>query len=173
VAAWMADAGLQVGCDAVGNLIGVTRGTGGGSAILLGSHLDSVPHGGMFDGALGVLGGVEVAQALLEAGVSLRHDLAVVGFADEEGYAYGTGTLASRCALGDVPRARFSTLRGRDGRTLAEAVASMGLAEISARRLAARYRPGVRDESWLRLPVVESPVTPTRPLLTLLQRLPI
>jgi len=124
VAAWMADAGLQAGCDPVGNLIGVMRGTGAGSAILLGSHLDSVPHGGMFDGALGVLGGVEVAQALREAGVSLRHDLAVVGFADEEGYAYGTGTLASRCALGDVPRARFSALRGRDGRTLAEAVAA-------------------------------------------------
>jgi len=151
VAAWMADAGLQVGCDAVGNLIGVTRGTGGGSAILLGSHLDSVPHGGMFDGALGVLGGVEVAQALLEAGVSLRHDLAVVGFADEEGYAYGTGTLASRCALGDVPRARFSTLRGRDGRTLAEAVAAFapGLSKTTL---------PVRASAYLELHIEQGPV---------------
>ncbi len=63
-------------------------------------------------------------------------------------------------------------LRG-EGSTLAEAVASMGLAEISARLLAARYRPGVRDDNWLRVPVVESPAKETRPLLALLQRLPL
>ena len=75
--------------------------------------------------------------------------------------------------LSDTERCVVSRgLRG-EGTTLAEAVASMGLAEISARLLAARYRPGVRDESWLRLPVVEAPAVPTRPLLTLLQRLPI
>ncbi len=75
--------------------------------------------------------------------------------------------------LSDTERTVVSRgLRG-EGSTLAEAVASMGLAEISARLLSARYRPGVRDDSWLRLPVVESPVTPTRPLLALLQRLPL
>ncbi|HUR16568.1 MAG TPA: hypothetical protein VMZ33_04740 [Candidatus Limnocylindrales bacterium] len=63
-------------------------------------------------------------------------------------------------------------LRG-DGSTLAEAVASMGVAEISARLLSAPYRSGTQDAAWLRLPVVEAPVTPTRPLLALLQRLPL
>jgi bifunctional non-homologous end joining protein LigD len=63
-------------------------------------------------------------------------------------------------------------LRG-EGLTLAEAVASMGMAEISGRRLAARYLPGVRDENWLRMPVVAAPIAPTRPLLALLQRLPL
>lgn len=63
-------------------------------------------------------------------------------------------------------------LRG-EGLTLADAIASMGLAEISARLLSAPYRPGSSDGSWLRLPVVETPAVPTRPLLTLLQRLPI
>jgi len=63
-------------------------------------------------------------------------------------------------------------LRG-EGMTLADAITSMGLTEISARLLSGRYRPGVRDESWLRVPVVEAPTAPTRPLLTLLQRLPI
>jgi bifunctional non-homologous end joining protein LigD len=63
-------------------------------------------------------------------------------------------------------------LRG-EGLTLAEAVSSMGFGEISARLLAGRYRPGQRDESWLRLPVIEAPVVPTRPLLALLQRLPL
>ncbi len=63
-------------------------------------------------------------------------------------------------------------LRG-EGTTLAEAVSSMGVTEISARLLAAHYRVGARDESWLRIPVVaEAPVT-RRPLLTVLQRLPL
>ncbi len=63
-------------------------------------------------------------------------------------------------------------LRG-EGTTLAEAAASMGLTEISARLLSARYRPGATDEAWLRLPVTEAPATQPRPLLALLQRLPL
>ncbi len=64
-------------------------------------------------------------------------------------------------------------LRG-EGMTLAEAVASMGIGEISARLLSAPYRPGGPDESWLRISVTEPPpVTPTRPLLVMLQRLPL
>jgi bifunctional non-homologous end joining protein LigD len=63
-------------------------------------------------------------------------------------------------------------LRG-DGTTLAEAVASMGIAEISARLLSAPYRPGTRDDSWLRISLHEVPHVPTRPLLALLQRLPL
>jgi bifunctional non-homologous end joining protein LigD len=63
-------------------------------------------------------------------------------------------------------------LRG-EGLTLAEAVASMGLTDISARLLSGRYRPGQQDETWLKLPVTEAPVAPTRPLLALLQRLPL
>lgn len=75
--------------------------------------------------------------------------------------------------LTDTDRCVISRgLRG-EGLTLAEAVASMGVAEISARLLSAPYRPGTQDAAWLRLPVVEAPVAPTRPLLTLLQRLPL
>ncbi len=75
--------------------------------------------------------------------------------------------------LSDTDRCVVSRgLRG-EGVTLAEAITSMGLTEISARHLSARYRPGVRDEAWLRVPVVEAPTARTRPLLTLLQRLPI
>jgi bifunctional non-homologous end joining protein LigD len=63
-------------------------------------------------------------------------------------------------------------LRG-EGSTLADAVASMGIGEISARLLAGHYRSGVRDESWLRISLTEAETAPTRPLLTLLQRLPL
>jgi hydantoinase/carbamoylase family amidase len=124
VAGWMREAGLEAGCDAYGNLIGTRPGRDGWPAILLASHLDSVPQGGIFDGALGVVAGVEVAQALAEAARAPGHALAVIGFADEEGYWFGVGTLASRCLIGEVPPARIQTLRGRDGRTLAEAQAA-------------------------------------------------
>jgi bifunctional non-homologous end joining protein LigD len=63
-------------------------------------------------------------------------------------------------------------LRG-EGTTLAAAAASMGLDAISARRLEGRYRPGDATEDWQRLPVVETPARETRPLLTLIQRLPL
>jgi ATP-dependent DNA ligase len=63
-------------------------------------------------------------------------------------------------------------LRG-EGTTLAEAIGPMGLTEISARLLAAPYRPGARDDSWLRIPIAPAPVAFTRPLLAVLQRLPL
>lgn len=75
--------------------------------------------------------------------------------------------------LSDTDRCVVSRGFRGEGTTLAEAITSMGLTEISARLLSARYRPGVRDEAWLRVPVVEAPTAPTRPLLTLLQRLPL
>lgn len=59
------------------------------------------------------------------------------------------------------------------GTTLAEAAAAMGMTEISARRLAARYRTGASDDGWRRLPVAEVASTPARPFLALLQRLPL
>jgi bifunctional non-homologous end joining protein LigD len=75
--------------------------------------------------------------------------------------------------LSDGERAVVSRgLRG-EGTTLAEAVLSMGLTEISARRLDAAYRPGTRDDSWLRISLVAEEPAPTRPLLALLQRLPL
>lgn len=125
VAGWMEEAGLTAGCDDFGNLVGTAAGSHGASgwpAIVLGSHLDTVPDGGMFDGALGVVAAVEVAAVLRETGRELGHALAVVGFADEEGHAYGVGTLASRCAVGDLPLERCEALMGYDGRTMAEAV---------------------------------------------------
>ena len=124
VAGWMEDAGLRAGCDEFGDLVGQRPGQAALPAVILASHLDSVPHGGMFDGALGVLAGIEVAQALHEAGHPLRHSLAVVGFADEEGYAFNLGTLASRCLVGDIPRTRFAAIKGVDGRTLAESLSA-------------------------------------------------
>ena len=63
-------------------------------------------------------------------------------------------------------------IRG-EGSTLADAITSMGLTELSARLLAGHYRVGATDAAWLRVPVIEAPAAPTRPLLALLQKLPL
>ncbi len=119
VAQMMREAGLEPGVDEFGNLIG-QRADQGGPALLTGSHLDTVPEGGMFDGGLGVIAAVEAVQALQDAGRRLRHSLAVTAFADEEGHAFGVGTLSSRMLVGEIARARFSTLRDATGRSLDE-----------------------------------------------------
>ena len=91
---WMEEAGLEVEVDAAGNLIG--RVPGGGREVWTGSHLDSVPSGGRFDGVLGVLGGLEAVERLGLAG------LAVVAFRDEE---RGCAGSRARVGSGAVPDA--------------------------------------------------------------------
>jgi len=128
VAGWMREAGLEVGLDATGNLIGTLAGREAGlPAVALGSHLDTVPHGGAFDGALGVLAGLEAAQSLAERGERLRRPLAVLGFADEEGNQFGIGVLSAQLWIGEIPAEHFGAIRDRDGRSLADALAGFSL----------------------------------------------
>ena len=89
----------------------------------------------------------------------------------DTGFARRRSTLLETVVDGD----RFLSSRGLhgEGRTLADAAASMGIEGISARRLDAHWRAGVAPEAWLRLPVVGTTVGPVRPLLVLLQRLPL
>ncbi len=100
----MRKAGLGVRIDAAGNIVGRREGRDGAlRPILFGSHVDSVPNGGNFDGALGTLAALEVMEALGEAGVTTAHPLEMVGWANEEGVAYGGGLDGSRAAAGQVP----------------------------------------------------------------------
>jgi beta-ureidopropionase / N-carbamoyl-L-amino-acid hydrolase len=125
VASWMREAGLTVGIDATGNLLGVLPGSDPTrGAIALGSHLDTVPHGGAFDGALGVLAALEVAQTLHERGERLRHPLAVIGFADEEGNNFGIGVLSAQLWTGDVTADAAAGIQDGDGRSLADVLAA-------------------------------------------------
>ena len=93
--------GLEAEIDAAGNVIGCWD-EGEGTAVLVGSHLDTVPRGGRFDGALGVLAALEVARSLKRAGTTLRRPLWVVSFNDEEGGRFQTGMLGSRAFVGDL-----------------------------------------------------------------------
>jgi allantoate deiminase len=103
VASYMREAGLEVREDAAGNLIGRRAGSDEGAPVLLtGSHVDSVPNGGDFDGPLGVLAAVEALQVMEERGVETERPIEVVAFADEEGARFGFGMIGSRAMVGTL-----------------------------------------------------------------------
>ena len=93
--------GLVAEVDAAGNVIGRWD-AGEGPAVLTGSHLDTVPQGGRFDGALGVLAALEAVRVLKREGLEPRRPLWLVSFNDEEGARFRTGMLGSRAFVGEV-----------------------------------------------------------------------
>ncbi len=103
----MQELGMQVETDPVGNLHGVLQGSDpAAKSIVLGSHMDTVMQGGVYDGMLGVTGALEVAARLKDEGRTLRHPLEIWGFNMEESSILG-GTFGSRCVTGmldpDIP----------------------------------------------------------------------
>ena len=127
-------AGLDVALDAGGNLIGTRPGSDpGAGTILLGSHSDTVPDGGRFDGVAGVIVALEVARMLDEQGIGLRHDLAVVDFLAEEVSVFGVSCIGSRSMAGVLPPDWLGL--EHDGRRLEQALRDVGGdAQASARR---------------------------------------
>jgi allantoate deiminase len=115
----------EVRRDAAANLFARFGGSEGGEALLVGSHLDSVPEGGRFDGALGVLCAVEAVESLLDAKVRFRHPVEVVAWADEEGARFGVGLFGSTAVFGRLARG-VPDRRDRDGVSIAEALRALG-----------------------------------------------
>lgn len=115
------DAGLDASIDAAGNLIGRRAGNASGlNPLLIGSHVDTVPEGGNYDGVVGSMGAIEVAQTLAEKSVSLRHALEVVIFQNEEG-----GLIGSRAMDGELTE-RELDLVSRSGKTIREGIKFIG-----------------------------------------------
>jgi allantoate deiminase len=123
VAGWLSARGAEIRRDGAANLFARIPGEGG--TILVGSHLDSVPDGGRFDGALGVLCAVEAVESLLDAKVRMRRTLEVVAWADEEGARFGVGLFGSTAAFGRLPRG-IGERRDREGVSIAEALRALG-----------------------------------------------
>jgi beta-ureidopropionase / N-carbamoyl-L-amino-acid hydrolase len=119
--------GLQVQVDGASNHSAILRcGPPGAPALLLGSHLDSVPNGGRFDGALGVLAALEVLRVIQETNLVLPFDLEAIDFTDEEGSL--SGLLGSSAAAGTLSRAELNSPRGGRQALLA-GLAQAGLSE--------------------------------------------
>lgn len=106
---WMETAGLETRIDAAGNLIGRRAGARADlPCVMLGSHIDTVVNGGRYDGALGVLAAVEVAQVLHESATGLPTPLEVVSFVDEEGARWSGGFFGSRALTGTLDAATMA-----------------------------------------------------------------
>lgn len=118
--------GLDVVPDRNGNLW-AWWGAPGPGAVVTGSHLDSVPGGGAFDGPLGVASGLAAVARLRARGVTPRRPLAVVVFAEEEGSRFGVACLGSGLLTGAVDPARARALTDGTGATLAEVYSAHGV----------------------------------------------
>ncbi|MBF0753783.1 Zn-dependent hydrolase [Jeotgalicoccus nanhaiensis] len=118
VAGWMKDAGLTVETDAAGNVFGRFKGKDNSQSIASGSHIDTVPAGGNFDGVLGVLAALEVAEAWKASGCIPEKSYEVVIFSDEEGARFSSGVFGSRSYMGLVDDELIASLRDSEGLNL-------------------------------------------------------
>lgn len=135
----MKEAGLEVRVDPAGNIFGRRPGTEKLPLLLFGSHIDSVPHGGAFDGSVGSLGAIEVVRALNDGHVKTRHPLEVVVWTDEEGPHFGLSALGSGVAGGSLGP-EILDRKGDDGLTLADWLRRYG--QDPAHLTDARIAPG-------------------------------
>ena len=143
VSKWMGAAGLDVTEDALGTVRGHWAGTGK-KRLLIGSHIDTVIEGGMFDGPFGVVAGILAAGHFAAAGRKLGFGIDVLAFGDEEGVRFPTTLTSSMACAGTFDLKRLE-MAGRDGVTLRDAITQYGKnpddipAAAYARDVAAAY----------------------------------
>lgn len=117
---WMIEAGMNVRIDAAANIIGRYEGKQEKFPTLAtGSHIDTVPNGGRYDGALGVLAGIEIVRTFNENNIRLQHPIEVIVFSDEESTMIGSKAMAGTLKIDDQYRLA-------DGTTIAESLAKIG-----------------------------------------------
>ncbi|HHN77176.1 MAG TPA: Zn-dependent hydrolase [Phycisphaerales bacterium] len=124
---WYKDAGLTVNTDAIGNTYADRPGKDNTlQPVMAGSHVDSVPTGGRFDGVLGVLSALETVRTLNDNNITTNHPLTIAFFTDEEGCRFGTDMLGSAVATGRIPLEKALRLTDADGRTVGEELERIG-----------------------------------------------
>ncbi|SDD37908.1 allantoate deiminase/N-carbamoyl-L-amino-acid hydrolase [Paenibacillus sp. CF095] len=152
---WMEKAGLTTRLDAFGNLIGRLEGADQALPILMiGSHIDSQPYGGRYDGAIGVLGALEAVQCLIENGIQPRMPIEVIAFCDEEGSRFNKGLFGSRGITGQLEEGELDR-QDKNGVTRREALEAFGCSPSDFEE--AIYPPGSIG-SYLELHIEQGPV---------------
>ncbi|QTD43383.1 Zn-dependent hydrolase [Sporosarcina sp. Te-1] len=126
VMGWMKEAGLDVREDGVGNVFGRLKGNDDQGVVLSGSHVDSVPNGGNFDGPLGVIAALEVAEAWKSTGYRPKTSYEVVIFSDEEGSRFGTGLTGSHAMVGKLSAEETARLKDAEGKSFAAVMEEYG-----------------------------------------------
>jgi N-carbamoyl-L-amino-acid hydrolase len=123
---WMRELGLAISIDRIGNVWGTRAGTTEGPPVMIGSHIDTVATGGLYDGNLGVLAGLEVIAALIDAGVTTRRPIAVAFFTNEEGARFAPDMMGSAVHQGALDLDAALAAIGIDGKSVAAELAEIG-----------------------------------------------
>lgn len=123
---WMTDAGLAVKIDDLGTISGVRPGTDDEPPVYLGSHIDTVIEGGKYDGALGVMGALEVIRTLTDHEVQTRLPVGMVAWTNEEGARFEPSCLASGVTAGAFTRDYVYGIRDRDGLSFGDELERIG-----------------------------------------------
>ncbi|SHO49670.1 Zn-dependent hydrolase [Desulfopila aestuarii] len=124
---WFAEAGAEIKVDTIGNMFFILRGKQLHlPPVMTGSHCDSQPEGGRFDGILGIIAGLEIMYTLRDAGIQLERDLIVVNWTNEEGSRFTPGTTGSGYFAGKLDRDKMYALTDRNGLTLGDELERIG-----------------------------------------------
>lgn len=152
VVTWMRDLGLDVRIDTIGNVIATRTGANPRArAIMTGSHIDTVKTGGLYDGNLGVLAGLEVIETLDQAGIVTSHPISVAFFTNEEGARFNPDMMGSLVYCGGMSAEEAYDVVGIDGARVGDE-----LARISY--LGATPCPGEAPHAFVELHVEQGPV---------------
>ena len=128
VVRWMRDLGLSIQVDQIGNVIGSRAGILDSPPVIIGSHIDSVATGGLYDGALGVLAGLEAIQTLNDADLKTQYPIAVSFFTNEEGVRFTPDMMGSAVHQGSLPLETALETVGTDGQTVGAELTRIGYA---------------------------------------------
>jgi len=126
VCEWMKQLGMRISVDRIGNVLGVRDGLEDIAAVTTGSHIDSVATGGRYDGALGVLAGLEVIASLNDAGIVTRRPLAVGFFTNEEGARFAPDMMGSGVHQGALDLDEMLMSQSVDGKMFGEELQRIG-----------------------------------------------
>jgi beta-ureidopropionase / N-carbamoyl-L-amino-acid hydrolase len=150
--------GLEIARDDAANLYMTLPGRDRDAPVLvIGSHLDSVPHGGNFDGAAGVLAGLATVGALRDLGLTPECDIVVMAIRAEESVWFPVSYIGSRAALGTLPDGALDVRRVDTGRTLADHMAACGGNPDALRGGAHYFRDKTRIRTYLELHIEQAP----------------
>ena len=152
----MRQAGLKIHVDAIGNIFGRLDGADPKApALLAGSHLDTVIHGGKYDGPVGVIGALEAVRTIRENKITLRAPLEVVCFIGEESSRFGFSTLGSSLVAGELHPKDLTNAVDAQGTKLADVLSSLG---ISPRHLSRLARDPKSMKAYLELHIEQGPI---------------
>ena len=150
VVTWMRELGLQVSIDGIGNVVGLWA-TGAGAPVMTGSHIDTVRTGGRYDGAYGVVAGLEAVETLKRADVTPARPLAVAFFTDEEGSRFPPDMLGSLVYAGGLALEEALDTQSIDGSRLGDDLERIGYAGPTP-------CPGLAPHAFVELHIEQGPV---------------